>query len=170
MVGVAQADTNMKRSQCTIAPRQLSPDQIDELEDRFYQFNAARTGHRDYAQLAFVAEVAGSAVGAVAGFTWGGYCELRQLWVDEDHRANGVGHGLLTKAIEEARNRGCAAIYLATYSFQAPGFYKRFGFEPVVEIENRPVGHSDFIMRLALQQGQPKPLGAGVTKTGALHE
>ena len=141
----------MRRDHCTIAPRALSPDQIDELEDRFYEFNAGQTGHRDFAQLAFVAEVAGSAVGAVAGFTWGGYCELRQLWVDENHRGNGVGCSLLTRAIEEARNRGCAAIYLATYSFQAPDFYKRFGFEPVVELENKPIGHSDFIMRLMLK-------------------
>jgi len=140
----------MNQSKLTIASRQLSPDQIGELEDRFYEFNAARTGHRDYAQLAFVAEVAGAAVGTIAGFTWGGYCELRQLWIDEDHRSKGLGRRLITMAIEEARSRGCVAIYLATYSFQAPGFYKRFGFEPVVEIENRPVGHSDFIMRLAL--------------------
>ena len=140
----------MERHEFTIAPRRLSPDQIDEIEDRFYEFNAARTGHRDFAQLAFVAEVAGSVVGAVAGFTWGGYCELRQLWVDEDHRGNGIGQSLITKAIEEARGRGCSAIHLATYSFQAPGFYRRFGFEALAVIENRPVGHSDFIMRLVL--------------------
>ena len=140
----------MERHKFTIAPRRLSPDQIDEIEDRFYEFNAARTGHRDFAQLAFVAEVASSAVGAVAGFTWGGYCELRQLWVEEDHRGNGVGQSLITKAIEEARARGCSAIYLATYSFQAPDFYRRFGFEALAVIENRPVGHSDFIMRLVL--------------------
>lgn len=140
----------MEEYKFAIAPRRLSPDQIDEIEDRFYEFNAARTGHRDFAQLAFVAEVAGADVGAVAGFTWGGYCELRQLWVDEDHRGNGVGQSLIAKAIEEARARGCSAIYLATYSFQAPDFYRRFGFEALAVIENRPVGHSDFIMRLML--------------------
>lgn len=140
----------MSRQKCTIASRQLSPDQIDELEDQFYEFNAARTGHRDFVQLAFVAEVAGLAVGTVAGFTWGGYCELRQLWVDEGHRGNGVGSRLMASAIEEARNRRCAAIYLATYSFQAPDFYERLGFEPVAVIDDRPVGYSDFIMRLPL--------------------
>src|SRR5690349_19456443 len=113
----------MEEYKFAIARRRLSPDKLDEIENGFYEFNAARTGHRDFAQLAFVAEVAGADVGAVAGFTWGGYCELRQLWVDEDHRGNGVGQSLIAKAIEEARARGCSAIYLATYSFQAPDFY-----------------------------------------------
>ena len=140
----------MSRHQFTIAARQLSPDQTDELEDRFYELNATRTGHRDFIQLAFVAELAGAVVGTVAGFTWGGYCELRQLWVDEDHRGNGIGLNLMTKAINEARTRGCAAIYLSTYDFQAPGFYAKLGFRRICEIQDKPLGHTDIVMRLGL--------------------
>jgi N-acetylglutamate synthase-like GNAT family acetyltransferase len=136
--------------QAKITARQLSPDQIDALEDRFYEFNAAQTGHRDYAQLAFVAEINGAAVGAVAGYTWGGYCELRQLWVDQAHRGKGLGSELITSAIDEARSRGCGAIFLFTFSFQAPGFYARFGFERTCELREKPRGHTDILMRLDL--------------------
>jgi len=142
----------MDQQQPAISARALSPDQIDALEDRFYAFNAGRTGHRDYAQLAFVAEIDGSTAGAVAGYSWGGYCELRQLWIDQTHRGKGLGRRLMTRAIHEARSRGCGAIYLFTFSFQAPDFYAGFGFERVCELRDKPRGHSDILMRLDLTQ------------------
>jgi hypothetical protein len=42
---------------------------------------------------------------------------------------------------------------LATYDFQAPDFYRRLGFETVAEVPDKPVGHSEFIMRLSLATG-----------------
>jgi hypothetical protein len=48
------------------------------LEDRLYEIDARRTGYEDAALLGFVAEAQGELVGAVAGYTWGGICELRQ--------------------------------------------------------------------------------------------
>jgi len=56
----------------------------------------------------------------------------------------------MTEAIEEARTRGCTSVFLATFDFQAPQFYARLGFRPVAEIADKPAGHSDILMRLAL--------------------
>lgn len=128
----------------------LTPQQIDALEDRLYAVNAQRSGHDDAAPLGFVAEVDGEWIAAVAGFTWGGVCELRQVWVDEAYRGRGLGAGLMRRAIDEARRRGCASVFLSTYDFQAPGFYMRLGFEIVAEIVGKPLGHTDTIMRLSL--------------------
>ena len=52
----------------------LSPDQIEAIEDRLYDFNARRTGRGDGAALAFLAEIGGEMVGAAAGYSWGGAC------------------------------------------------------------------------------------------------
>jgi len=133
-----------------VAKHHLSANDIGVLEDHLDAFNCARTGCHDSALLGFELTLDGELIGGVAGFTWAGFCELRQLWVDERLRKAGHGSALLNAAIHEARARKCSHIYLATYSFQAPGFYKRFGFETVAVIENRPPGHSDFIMRLTL--------------------
>lgn len=144
-------ENTMKPTQASIAPQhQITAQQIDALEDRLYEFNAARTGYSDAAQLAFLAEVDGELVGAVAGFSWGGTCELRQVWVDKAHRGRGLGRQLMDKAIEEARKRGCAHVFLATYDFQAPEFYAKLGFRPVAEIPGKPLGHTDIVMRLTL--------------------
>ena len=123
---------------------------IGILEDHLDEFNSSRTGFRDSALLCLELTLGDELVGAIAGFTWAGFCELRQFWIDERFRRAGHGSALLNGAIEEARARNCSHIYLATYSFQAPDFYKRFGFEVMAVIENRPPGYSDFIMRLAL--------------------
>ena len=109
------------------ARHDLSADEVEGLEERLYEFNAARTGYHDGASLAFIAEAEGELVGAVAGYTWGGISELRQVWVHDDWRGHGLGADLMRHAIDEARARGCAHVFLTTYDFQAPGFYARLG-------------------------------------------
>jgi N-acetylglutamate synthase-like GNAT family acetyltransferase len=132
------------------ARHDLTPDEIDALEARLYAFNAERTGHRDGAQIAFVVEEDGALIGAVAGYSWGGVCELQQVWVDEAHRGRGLGERLMNSAIEEARSRGCRHVFLQTYDFQAPGFYARLGFVPIAEIRDKPLGRTELVMRLSL--------------------
>jgi len=128
----------------------LTPDEIDHLEEELYRFNAERTGHRDAQGLGFFVRRGDRLVGAIAGYTWGGVCELRQVWVREGARRQGLGRELLETAISEARRRGCAHVILATHDFQAPDFYKRFGFDLVAEVPDKPVGHTEFIFRRKL--------------------
>jgi N-acetylglutamate synthase-like GNAT family acetyltransferase len=140
-----------------IARHDLTAAETEGIEDRLYQFNVQRTGYDDGELLAFVAELEGEMVGAVAGYTWGGICELRQVWIHDDHRGQGLGVELMGEAVREARARGCADIFLTTYDFQAPGFYARLGFRAVAEIRDKPVGHTEFVMRLSLAGGGLPP-------------
>jgi len=128
----------------------MLPDEIDALEEALYAYNAERTGHADGASLAFVADDNGERIGAVAGFTWAGMAELRQVWVREDWRGRDLGRRLMEAALAEARVRGCRTVFLATYEFQARGFYETLGFACVAEITEKPPGHSEFVMRLGL--------------------
>jgi N-acetylglutamate synthase-like GNAT family acetyltransferase len=132
------------------ARHDLSADEVEWLEDRLYEFNAARTGLHDGAGLAFIAEAGGETVGAAAGYTWGGICELRQVWVHDAWRGRGLGEELMHQAVDEARRRGCAHVFLTTYDFQAPVFYERLGFRRIAEVADKPLGHTEFIMRLTL--------------------
>jgi N-acetylglutamate synthase-like GNAT family acetyltransferase len=134
------------------ARHDLTPDEIEDIEQRIARFNASRTGHGDAAQIGFTLHSGDELIGAAAGFSWAGMCELRQMWIEEQHRGRGHGRRLLLEFIEEARARDCTQIYVATYEFQAPRFYNRFGFRPVAAIRGRPSGHLDLLLRLALQQ------------------
>jgi ribosomal protein S18 acetylase RimI-like enzyme len=92
----------------------------------------------------------GRCVGGAIARTWGGCCEITQLWVDEAHRARGLGSRLVRLVEDEARARGCSLVYLDTFSFQAPGFYRRLGYEVACAVEGFPDGITKFLMRKRL--------------------
>ena len=54
-------------------------------------------------------------------------------------------------AEEVARERGCAGIWLDTFSFQARGFYEKLGYTVFGRIDDYPPGQSRFWLRKHLQ-------------------
>jgi GNAT superfamily N-acetyltransferase len=130
-----------------------TPEQVQFLEDRLYEFNVSRTGISDGEGLAiFVRDEGGHVVAGISGHTWGGYCEIRQFWVEDSQRGRGLGSQLLGAAEHEARRRGCRQIFLMTFSFQAPAFYTKRGFETLAEVDDYPRGHRNLLLRKYLDQ------------------
>lgn len=72
------------------------------------------------------------------------WMEIDILWVDDDHRGQGLGKRLLQEAEQIARSKNCTFIKLNTFSFQAPEFYKKFGYEVMAIIENAPLGNKHY--------------------------
>ena len=109
-------------SEIALCPVDPTPDDVQYLEDRIYEFNASATGIADGEWLAFFVREQKRIVAGICGNTWGDTCELRQFWVEELQRHRGLGTKLLQAAEQEARRRGCTRIVLMTFSFQAPAF------------------------------------------------
>src|SRR3954471_23653398 len=100
----------------------LSPSEIEAIEDRLYDHNSNATGRHDAQGLGFlIRDAAGEMVGAAAGHTWSGTAELKQMWVDAAYRGRGYARALLEAFEVEARRRGARRIWVASYDFQAPG-------------------------------------------------
>jgi len=79
-----------------------SPDQVQYLEDRIYEFNSGTTGITDGEWLAiFVKDGKGRIAAGICGSTWGGCLEIRQFWVEEALRKKGLG----TRLLGEQRKR-----------------------------------------------------------------
>ena len=131
-------------------PVDPTPLELEYLEDRIYEFNSRATGIDDGRLLAFFVREQDSIIAGICGNTWGGTCELRQFWVEESRRHRGLGTKLFDAAEQEARRRGCTQIVLMTFSFQAPAFYERRGFEVVATINDHPGGHQNVLMRKRL--------------------
>jgi GNAT superfamily N-acetyltransferase len=93
------------------------------------------------------ADAARCGLKAVTAYDW---LFVAWLWVGEAHRRQGLGSRLLRQAEEVARERGCSSSYLDTFSFQAPEFYKRHGYEEFGRLEDFPPGHSRIWLRKAL--------------------
>jgi GNAT superfamily N-acetyltransferase len=136
----------------SITPRHdLSISDIDRLEDNLYGHNREATGHHDGLGLAFEAlDAAGVPIAAIAGYTWAGMAEIRQLWVDHIHRGQGLGRALVAAAVAEAVARECHLVWVTTHSFQAPGLYEKCGFFRVAELADFPPGHSKIVLQRRL--------------------
>lgn len=137
-------------SDVTLIPVDPVPDDVQYLEDRIYEFNSSATGIADGELLAFFVRERDRIVAGICGNTWGGTCELRQFWVEESRRHCGLGTRLFQAAEREAQRRGCTQIVLTTFSFQAPAFYERHGFEVVATIDDHPRGYRNLLMRKRL--------------------
>lgn len=151
--GQRTGDEPVPRSQFVIETDPL-PEALRYLDDRLYEFNAGATGIADGQGLAIlVRDEDGRIVAGIAGHTWGGCCEIRQLWVEASRRRQGLGSELLAAVEEEARRRNCAQIVLATHTFQAPDFYRRHGFELLAAVDGYPRGHASLLLRKRLVAG-----------------
>ena len=54
--------------------------------------------------------------------------------------------------------RGCHSAWVDTFSFQAPGFYRKLGYEVFGELDYPP-GHKRFFLRKRLTDGAPREGG-----------
>ncbi|WBB65167.1 GNAT family N-acetyltransferase [Micromonospora sp. WMMD812] len=107
-------------------------------------FNNAATGADDEAGLSVrVTDADGELVAGLTGWTWGGRAGINTMWVRADRRREGWGGRLLRAAEEEARRRGCTEISVASFSFQAPHFYRRHGYSDTGIRDGIPGGHVD---------------------------
>ena len=122
------------------------------LSDRLYEFNVDVTGISDGELLSIaVRDESGNLIAGLNGHSWGGCCEVKQLWIDEQQRGQGLGSTMMMAAEREATRRGCVQIVLSTHSFQAPEFYESLGYVRLAAIPNYPKGHENILYIKYLQ-------------------
>ncbi len=110
-------------------------------------YNRQCAGDDHSRQLCFLlrgpdSEIAGGLIGA----TYWDWLEIKLLWVREDLRGRGYGTQLLALAEDEARRRGATRAYLDTFSFQAPAFYQRHGYQVFGALNDFPAGQQRFFL------------------------
>jgi ribosomal protein S18 acetylase RimI-like enzyme len=126
-------------------------DDLDAVDAGLHLYNLAAADLAAVRPLACLARTPdGELIGGLRARQWGGAVEVQQLWVDEARRRQGVGARLMRLLEDEARRRGAVVIYLDTFSFQAPGFYERCGFQVAARIDGFPRGIAKFLMRKQL--------------------
>ncbi|GAA1974848.1 hypothetical protein GCM10009798_40110 [Nocardioides panacihumi] len=96
-------------------------------------------------------EERGDLVAGLSGWTWGSAAGIAMTWVRDDHRRTGIGSTLLDAFEKEARDRGCTHAFVTSFTFQAPEFYRRHGYQEIFRWEAVPtVGRDDVHMRKQL--------------------
>jgi GNAT superfamily N-acetyltransferase len=80
--------------------------------------------------------------GGLLGLTYWNWLFIDWLWLAREMRGKGLGTELLGRAEALARERGCTDAYTDTFSFQAPHFWLRNGWEEAGRLDGMPPGHS----------------------------
>jgi GNAT superfamily N-acetyltransferase len=133
---------------------QTNPDKatVTELRKELVKHNV---GHSTIAQstdmAVFVRDSDGKLVGGVTGNLWGAVLEIDFLWLHADLRGQGLGAQILSRLEDEARARGGSLAFLNTFSFQAPAFYQKLGYQIMDSINGYPDGVKKYFLKKSLE-------------------
>lgn len=104
------------------------------------EYNLARLEDKNPQDLGiYLEDENGKKLAGLIGNTHGNWLTVKFLWVSEELRGQNIGSNILRQAEETAKERGCHSVFLDTFSFQAPEFYKKHGYQEVFALEDYPV-------------------------------
>lgn len=119
--------------------------EIAFVNNALQKFNDEKVGPDNHELLNIVEyDNSGNIIAGILGGTYWGWMHIDILWVDENHRKQGLGTQLLKAAESEAINRGCHSVHVDTMSWQAPDFYKKHGYEIISELNDIPNGNKKY--------------------------
>lgn len=127
------------------------PDKADHeaILDALVRYNDATSGPSGYEDVAVLLRDPDS--GETIGGLWGtlsyDWLFIALLFVPQQLRGQGLGTSLMREAEQIARQRNCAGIWLDTFGFQAPDFYRGLGYELFGELPDHPRGTNRFLLR-----------------------
>ena len=129
----------------------LSSDVLDTVRAGMRRHTESCVPWEEYEDLAIVARADDRTVaGAAIGETGRGWLHISVVWVDEQFRRQAVGRSLVEQMEVEAMRRGCRNAYLDTFSYQAPAFYEKLGYQVFGKLDDYPPGYQRFYMRKQL--------------------
>ncbi len=118
-------------------------------------FNQASGARPDYAPIAIMLKDTdgGASLGGLWGQLYYDWLFVELLFVAEPARRQGFGTKLVAAAEAIARQQGCVGVWLDSFSFQAPGFYLKQGFEAFGTLDDYPIGRKRVFFRKRLRGG-----------------
>ena len=123
----------------TLEPQQAD---IDVLIGHIRAANDANgSGPDGYQEVGFfIHDADGKTIGGLSGYALFDWLFVQFLAVPPEVRGTGAGTELLNRAEAWARERGLVGMWLDTFAFGAPEFYKKRGFAVFGTIEDHPPG------------------------------
>lgn len=128
---------------------------VEKIEDPIWEaiggginsFNEEQAGPENAKRICFVVYDSDEKIaGGVIALTYWDWLYIDLMWLRVDLRRKGYGSRLLVLAEDEARKRGAKHAYLDTFSFQAPEFYKKQGYQVFGELKDFPQGFQRYFM------------------------
>ena len=110
-------------------------------------YNESKVGSPRYHALVLgVRDAKGRLIGGLTGDLYWNALYVHLLWLKESARGAGLGTQLMLEAERRARRAHKELIVLSTYSFQAPGFYRKLGYRRVGGVRGYPRGATRYFL------------------------
>lgn len=111
-----------------------------EVYEGLLEYNLSKIEDKNPRELGvYLEDESGKKIAGLIGDTHGNWLMVKYLWVDKAQRGKKIGSQILEQAERIAMERGCKYVFLDTFSFQAPEFYKKYGYQEVFVLEQYPV-------------------------------
>jgi len=126
-------------------------DDREFIDSRLGDYNEPylKDARYDYFGL-FVRNEPGTIRAGLIGSLYGNWLFTNLLWVHAELRRRRIGSSLLGEAERRAIAFGCHWASIDTFSFQAPDFYKKLGYEEFARLDEYPPGHSRVFLKKQL--------------------
>lgn len=131
---------------------QPSDDELQAILTPLRAYNASKAGDAGAEKFALLVRDDGDeqVLGGLSGKLLYRWMFIELLAVPEQARGQGVGSRLMAMAEEWAREKNCVGIWLDTFDFQAPEFYRSLGYSEFGHIDDYPPGHRRFYFQKRL--------------------
>lgn len=120
------------------------------IRDGLVAHNASRQVPIKRKPLVVTLREGGAVVGGLAGDTYLEWLHVQLFWISEAFRGQDYGRKLLDAAEAAASKRGARNVWLETYDFQAPEFYRKLGFQEFGRIDRFTGEHSHYWLLKAI--------------------
>ena len=106
-------------------------------------YNAAKAGDGLSEKFALFVrdETTDAVIGGLHGRILYRWLFIELLVIPEQTRGQRMGSQLMDMAESFARERNCVGVWLDTFDFQAPDFYRKHGYQEFGRLDDYPPGH-----------------------------
>ncbi|MCR3956513.1 MAG: GNAT family N-acetyltransferase [Gudongella sp.] len=129
----------------------MTEDEIEYIKNQLFHFNVSAAPPDQGAlskDINLILKDEDKIYGGLIGRIYRRCLFIEFLWISEEARGVGYGGKLIIEAEKIAITEQCSFVHLDTFSFQAPEFYKKKGYEIFGVLE----GYSDGIKRYYLKK------------------
>ena len=139
-----KVSTRKQKVTGSVVAERSDPDAVSRaLWKGLVRFNRAQAGPFRYKRTVLsVRDDKGRLLGGLILESYWRESYIELLWLSARARRAGFGSQLLKEAERRAQRRGSRLIHLNTYSFQAPGFYEKQGYQRFGRMSGSPQGES----------------------------
>jgi ribosomal protein S18 acetylase RimI-like enzyme len=115
------------------------------------RYNREFLGETRFSQIGlFIRDETRELRAGLVGSAYAGWLYISDLWVAAGLRRRGIGRQLLALAEARAMALECHSARLDTFSFQAPDFYCKFGWEVLATLD-QPPDHCRLLLKKSLK-------------------